>query len=155
MSTTIDARLKQLGIVLPVAPMPAANYVPYVQVGNMLFVAGQVSQNKNGFVVGKLGLNFSLEQGYDAAKLCGIALISQLKSACDDDLNRVKRVIRLGGFVNSTSEFTDHPKVINGASDLMVAVFGDAGKHSRAAVGSSSLPFGVAVEIDGIFELAS
>ena len=155
MSTTIDARLKQLGIVLPVAPMPAANYVPYVQVGNMLFVAGQVSQNKNGFVVGKLGLNFSLEDGYDAAKLCGIALISQLKSACDDDLNRVKRVIRLGGFVNSTSEFTDHPKVINGASDLMVAVFGDAGKHSRAAVGSSSLPFGVAVEIDGIFELAS
>ncbi len=155
MSTTIDARLKQLGIVLPVAPMPAANYVPYVQVGNMLFVAGQVSQNKNGFVVGKLGLNFSLEEGYDAAKLCGIALISQLKSACDDDLNRVKRVIRLGGFVNSTSEFTDHPKVINGASDLMVAVFGDAGKHSRAAVGSSSLPFGVAVEIDGIFELAS
>ena len=155
MSTTIDVRLKQLGIVLPVAPMPAANYVPYVQVGNMLFVAGQVSQNKNGFVVGKLGLNFSLEEGYDAAKLCGIALISQLKSACDDDLNRVKRVIRLGGFVNSTSEFTDHPKVINGASDLMVAVFGDAGKHSRAAVGSSSLPFGVAVEIDGIFELAS
>ena len=155
MSTTIDARLKQLGIVLPVAAMPAANYVPYVLVGNMLFVAGQVSQNKNGFVVGKLGLNFSLEQGYDAAKLCGIALISQLKSACDDDLNRVKRVIRLGGFVNSTSEFTDHPKVINGASDLMVAVFGDAGKHSRAAVGSSSLPFGVAVEIDGIFELAS
>ena len=155
MSTTIDARLKKLEIVLPVAPMPAANYVPYVQVGNMLFVAGQVSQNKNGFVVGKLGLNFSLEEGYDAAKLCGIALISQLKSACDDDLNRVKRVIRLGGFVNSTSEFTDHPKVINGASDLMVAVFGDAGKHSRAAVGSSSLPFGVAVEIDGIFELAS
>ena len=155
MSTTIDARLKQLGIVLPVAPMPAANYVPYVLVGNMLFVAGQVSQNKNGFVVGKLGLNFSLEEGYEAAKLCGIALISQLKSACDDDLNRVKRVIRLGGFVNSTSEFTDHPKVINGASDLMVAVFGDAGKHSRAAVGSSSLPFGVAVEIDGIFELAS
>ena len=119
----------------------------------MLFESGQISQNSNGPVLGKLGDNFSLDDGYEAARLCGLALIAQVKSACNDDWSRLRRVVRLGGFVNCTQDFMEHPKVINGASDLMVKVFGDKGRHARAAVGSSSLPLGVAVEIDGIFEL--
>ena len=154
MSTNIEETLKNLGIELPTAPAPAANYVPYVTIGNLLFVSGQLAQNTTGFVTGKLGLDLTIEEGYKAARLCGISLISQLKSACNGDLNKVKSVVRLGGFINSTADFSEHPKVVNGASDLMVEVFGDIGKHSRAAVGSSSLPFGVAVEVDGIFEIS-
>ncbi len=153
MSNKINQRLKSLGIVLPNAAAPAANYVPFVRCGTMLFVSGQISQNSNGPVLGKLGDNFSLDDGYEAARLCGLALIAQVKSACNDDWSRLRRVVRLGGFVNCTQDFMEHPKVINGASDLMVKVFGDKGRHARAAVGSSSLPLGVAVEIDGIFEL--
>ena len=153
MSTNIEDKLKNLGIVLPSAPAPAANYVPYVKTGSTLYVSGQISQNESGFITGKLGLNLSTEEGYQAARYCAILLISQLKLACNGDLNKVESVVRLGGFVNSDPDFLDHPKVINGASDLMVEIFGDKGKHSRAATGASSLPFGVAVEVDGIFEI--
>ena len=153
MSTNIEEKLKNLGIVLPSAPAPAANYVPYIKTGSTLYVSGQISQNESGFITGKLGLNLSTEEGYQAARYCAILLISQLKLACHGDLNKVENVVRLGGFVNSAPDFLEHPKVINGASDLMVEIFGDKGKHSRAATGASSLPFGVAVEVDGIFEI--
>ena len=153
MSNDIEKRLVDLNIKLPTAAAPAANYVPYVRAGNMLFVSGQVSQSTEGLVIGKLGSDFSLDDGYKAARLCGLALIAQVKSACGNDLSKLKRVVRLGGFVNCTSDFTDQPKIINGASDLMVEVFAKKGAHSRAAVGSISLPMGVAVEVDGIFEL--
>ena len=154
MPNEIEDKLKSLGIALPSAAAPAANYIPFVVAGNLLYVSGQISQSSNGLVVGKLGSNFSLEDGYSAARLCGLALIAQVKVACDGDWNRLKRVVRLGGFVNCANDFMDHPKIINGASDLMVEVFGDRGVHSRAAVGSSSLPLGVAVEVDGMFELS-
>ena len=153
MSNDIEKRLVELKITLPNAAAPAANYVPFVRVGNMLFVSGQVSQDSDGLVIGKLGADFSLDNGYKAARLCGLALIAQVKSACGNDLSKLKRVIRLGGFVNCTGDFIEHPKIINGASDLMVEVFGERGTHSRAAVGSASLPMGVAVEVDGVFEL--
>ena len=153
MVNKIEQNLQELGIVLPNAAAPAANYVPYVRIGNLLFVSGQISQNLEGLVVGKLGYNFSLDEGYQAARWCGLALISQVKSACDDDLSRLKKVVRLGGFVNCTSDFKDHPKVINGASDLIASIFDEAGMHSRAAVSTNSLPLGVAVEVDAIFEL--
>ena len=153
MSTNIEDKLKNLGILLPSAPAPAANYVPYVKTGSTLYVSGQISQNESGFITGKLGLNLSTEEGYQAARYCAILIISQLKLACNGDLNKVESVVRLGGFVNSVPDFLDHPKVINGASDLMLEIFGDKGKHSRAATGASSLPFGVAVEVDGIFEI--
>ena len=149
-----EAKLKELGIELSEAPAPAANYIPYVISGNMVYVSGQISMGPNGMMTGKLGDTVSVEEGQAAARLCAINLITQLKSACGGDLSRLKRVVRLGGFVNCTSDFTDQPEVINGASDLMVAVFGDAGRHARAAVGSSSLPRGVAVEVDGIFEIS-
>ena len=153
MPNEIEEKLKDLGISLPNAAPPAANYVPYVRMGNLLFVSGQIAQNTDGVVLGKLGVNFNLDQGYDAARLCGLALIAQVKFACRGNWTLFKRVVKLGGFVNCTDDFKDHPKVINGASDLMVKVFGDKGKHARAAVGCSSLPLGVAVEVDGIFEL--
>jgi enamine deaminase RidA (YjgF/YER057c/UK114 family) len=121
--------------------------------GDMVYISGQISGDANGRINGKLGENFSVEQGQLAAKSCGINLIAQLKAACDGDLDRLVQVVKLGGFVNCTADFTDHPKVINGASDLMVEVFGEAGKHARAAVGSSSLPLGVAVEIEGVFQI--
>ena len=154
MPNGIEQKLNELGIVLPNAAAPAANYVPYVRSGNMLFVSGQISQSADGLVCGKLGSNFGLDDGYNAARLCGLALIAQVKSACEGDWGRFNRVVRLGGFVNCTDAFTEHPKIINGASDLMVEVFGEKGAHARAAVGSSSLPLGVAVEVDGIFELS-
>jgi enamine deaminase RidA (YjgF/YER057c/UK114 family) len=153
MSNDIEKRLEDLNITLPNAAAPAANYVPYVRAGNMLFVSGQISQGSDGLVTGKLGLDLSLDDGYKAARLCGIALMAQVKSACGNDWSKLKRVVKLGGFVNCTGDFNDHPKVINGASDLMVEVFGEKGAHSRAAVGSVSLPLGVAVEVDGVFEL--
>ena len=153
MSLNYEKRLLELGITLPDAPAPAANYVPYVIVDNMVFVSGQISGDSSGRINGKLGQDFTVEQGQAAAKSCAINLISQVKAACGGDLDRVMQVVKLGGFVNCTADFTDHPKVINGASDLMVEVFGNVGKHARAAVGSSSLPLGVAVEIEGIFKI--
>ena len=151
----IDARLAELGIALPQAAAPAGAYVPYVVSGNLVFVSGQITL-ENGEIKhkGRLGESMGVDEGYAAARLCGLNLIAQVRGACAGDLDRVKRVVRLGGFVNSAADFTDQPKVINGASDLMVEVFGDAGRHARAAVGAPSLPLGVSVEVDGIFEIA-
>lgn len=149
---SIEQTLADKGITLPEAPMPAANYVPFVQTGNLVFISGQISADENGLITGKLGDGTSVEDGAQAARRCGLALIAQLKSAVGD-LDRVTRVVKLTGFVNSTPDFTDQPKVINGCSDLMVEVFGDAGRHARAAVSAPSLPFGVAVEIEAVFEV--
>ncbi|WP_022705782.1 RidA family protein [Paracoccus zeaxanthinifaciens] len=150
---SVEQTLADKGITLPEAPMPAANYVPFVQTGNLVFISGQISADENGLITGKVGDGTSVEDGAAAARRCGLALIAQLKAAIGD-LDRVTRVVKLTGFVNSTPDFTDQPKVINGCSDLMVEVFGDAGRHSRAAVSAPSLPFGVAVEIEAIFEIA-
>ncbi|MBC9247912.1 RidA family protein [Paracoccus sp. 11-3] len=149
---SIEARLKELNITLPDAPAPAANYVPFVQSGNLVFVSGQISANENGLITGKLGADLDVAAGQAAARRCGLALIAQLQAAIGD-LDRVVRVVKLGGFVNSTADFTDQPKVVNGCSDLMVEVFGDAGRHARAAVSAPSLPLGVAVEVDAVFEV--
>jgi enamine deaminase RidA (YjgF/YER057c/UK114 family) len=151
---SIDARLKELGISLPEAPAPAANYVPYVISGPLVFVSGQISRDDNGLITGKLGGGLTIEQGQAAARACALALIAQLRAACGGDLGRLRRVVKLTAFVNCTPDFTDQPQVVNGASDLMVAVFGDAGRHARAAVGAPSLPLGVAVEVEGVFEIA-
>lgn len=148
-----DARLRQLNITLPDAPMPAANYVPYVQSGNLLFVSGQISAGPEGLIRGRLGEDMGVAQGADAARACGLALIAQARAALGS-LDRVARVVKLTGFVSSTPEFTDQPEVINGCSDLMVEVFGEAGRHARAAVSAAALPRGVAVEIEAIFEIA-
>ncbi|MDB6176818.1 RidA family protein [Paracoccus sp. Z330] len=149
---SIEARLTEKGISLPDAPAPAANYVPYVQSGNLVYVSGQISADENGLITGKLGENVDVEAGAAAARRCGLALIAQLRAATGS-LDKVKRVVKLTGFVNSTPDFTDQPKVINGCSDLMVEVFGDAGAHARAAVSAPALPLGVAVEIEAIFEV--
>ena len=154
MSGKFETRLAEIGIELPNPSTPAANYVPFVQVGDLVYISGQISMDANGLVQGKLGDGFSLDDAHAAARLCGINLIAQVRAACDGDLDRLVRVVKLNGFVNATQDFTDHPKVINGASDLMVEVFGDQGRHARAAVGSSSLPLGVAVEVEGIFQIA-
>ena len=153
MSNAIETRLSELEISLPEAAAPAANYVPFVKVGNLVHVSGQVSQDAEGLVKGKLGDDMELEAGAAAAKLCAIGLLAQAKAACGGDLSKLKRVVKLTGFVNSTLEFTDQPKVINGASDFLVEVLGEAGRHARSAVSAASLPFGVAVEIEGIFEV--
>ena len=150
----INATLIDKGIVLPDAPPPAANYIPYVKIDKLVFVSGQVSQNENGFIRGVLGKDLSVEEGYNAARQCAISLLAQLKSAVNGDLNKVTKVVKLGGFVNSAPEFTEQPSVINGASDLLVELFGEKGRHARTAVGAN-LPLGVAVEIDGIFEVDS
>lgn len=150
---TIEARLAELGVTLPDAPAPAANYVPFVVTGTLVHVSGQVAQDENGLIKGKLGADTSIEQGAQAARRCAISLLAQLRNACGGDLSRLSRVVKLTGFVNSTADFTDQPKVINGASDFLVAVLGDAGRHARSAVSAASLPFGVAVEIDAIFEI--
>ncbi len=150
---SIETRLAELGITLPDAPAPAANYVPFVQVGDTVYISGQVSANADGFIVGKLGADMSVEDGAAAAKTCAISLLAQVKAACGGDLGRLVRVVKLTGFVNSTAEFGDQPKVINGASDFLVEALGDMGKHSRSAVSAASLPFGVAVEIEGIFQI--
>jgi len=155
MSGRIDARLKELGLELPQATAPIANYVPYTVSGKLVVVSGQVSvRNGKPEYVGKLGAGISIAEGQDAAKLCALNIVAHLKNACGGDLDKVKRVLRIGGFVNCTPEFTEMPQVVNGASDLMVAVFGEAGKHARAAVGVSSLPLGVAVEVEAMVELA-
>jgi len=153
MAGQIESRLNELGIVLPDAPAPAANYVPTVRTGDLLFVSGQVAKTDEGLIVGTLGDGFSVEAGQAAARICGLNLIAQAKAACGGDLDRVRRVVKLVGFVHATSDFGNHPAVINGASDLMVEVFGDKGRHARSAVGSSSLPFGIAVEVEAIFEV--
>ena len=154
MTGIYEKKLSEEGITLPGAPAPAANYVPYVRVGDVLYVSGQISQNSSGLILGKLGENMTTDQGAEAAKFCAINLLAQVKSACAGDLDRLVRVIKLTGFVNSMPDFTQQPQVINGASDLMGKVLGDAGKHARVAVSASSLPLGVAVEIDGIFQIA-
>jgi len=150
----IDARLAELGLTLPDAPAPAANYVPHVTSGGMLYVSGQISQGTGGLIKGKLGETLSTEQGTDAARSCALSLLAQARAACGGDFGRLKRVVKLIGFVNCTPDFTEQPKVINGASDLLVEVMGEAGRHARSAVGTVSLPLGVAVEIEAIFELA-
>ncbi|HTY68472.1 MAG TPA: RidA family protein [Alphaproteobacteria bacterium] len=154
MAGKIDARLKELGITLPEAPMPVANYVPSVRSGNLLFVSGQVPMEggKPQFI-GKVGREFKIEDGQKAARLCALNVIAQVRAALGGDLDKVKRCVRVGGFVNCTPEFGDQPQVINGASDLFVQVFGDAGKHARAAVGVSALPRGVAAEVEAVFEV--
>ena len=149
----IDARLAELGVTLPDAPMPAANYVPWVRSGDLVFVSGQISQGPDGLVTGKLGHGMAVEGGAAAAKLCALSLLAQVKAACGGDLSKLRRVVKLTGFVNSTPDFTDQPKVINGASDFLVELLGDAGRHSRSAVSAAALPLGVAVEIEGIFEV--
>lgn len=154
MSGKFEARLADLGITLPNSPAPAANYVPFVQVGDLVYVSGQISMDADGMIKGKLGDGMSIEDAYAAARTCGINLIAQLKSACEGDLDRLVRVVKLNGFVNGTQDFGDHPAVINGTSDLMVEVFGEQGRHARAAVGTSSLPFGVAVEVEGVFQIS-
>ena len=150
----INSTLIDKGIVLPDAPPPAANYIPFVKIDKLVFISGQVSQNENGFIKGVLGKDLDVEQGYSAARQCGISLLAQLKNAVKGDLNKVTKVVKLGGFVNSALDFTDQPSVINGASDLFVELFGEKGRHARTAVGAN-LPLGVAVEIDGIFEVES
>jgi enamine deaminase RidA (YjgF/YER057c/UK114 family) len=153
--SALETRLTALGVTLPSAPAPAANYVPFVQVGSLVHISGQISRDAaGGLILGKLGATLDAAQGAEAAKTCAIALLAQLKAACGGDLDRAVRAVKLTGFVNSTADFTDQPKVINGASDFLVAVMGDAGRHARSAVSAASLPFGVAVEIEGIFEIA-
>lgn len=151
----VDARLAELGITLPTPAAPAANYVPTVRSGNLVFVAGQVTFDAQGKpqYIGKLGREFDVAQGQQAAKLCAINILAQMKAALGGDLDRIVRCVRVGGFVNAVPDFTDHPKVINGASDLLVQALGDAGKHARAAIGVGSLPLGVACEVEAVFEV--
>lgn len=150
----IEDHLKTLKIELPNAAAPMANYIPAVRAGNLLFVSGQICQwNGERRFTGKLGAEISLADGQAAARLCGLNLLAQAKRALDGDLDRIVRVVRLGGFVNAVPGFAEQPQVVNGASDLMVEVFGDAGRHARAAVGVGSLPGGAAVEVDAVFEV--
>ena len=149
-----EDKIKELKIELPEAKPPVGNYVATKIVGNLLYVYGQVSVNSNGELIkGKVGKDLTTDEAYKAAERCGISIISQVKSACEGDLSKVKSCIKLTGFVNSTDDYTEQPKVINGASDLIVSIFGDAGMHTRAAVSTNSLPLGVSVEVDAIFEL--
>ena len=151
---SFEEKIKELKIDLPEAKAPVGSYIATKKVGKLLFISGQISINSNGELIkGKIGKDLSLEDGYNAAKNCGLSIISQVKKACDDDLSKVKSCIKLTGFVNSTDDFIDQPKIINGASDLIASVFGEAGMHTRAAVSTNSLPLGVAVEVDAIFEL--
>lgn len=148
-----ETRLAAMGVTLPDAPAPAANYVPSVIVGDIVYISGQISHDADGFITGKLGADLTTEQGAAAARSCAISLLAQVKAACGGDLSRLVRAVKLTGFVNSTPDFTEQPKVINGASDFLVAALGDAGKHARSAVSAAALPFNVAVEIEGIFQI--
>ncbi len=148
-----EKKLAEMGVTLPEAPAPAANYVPYVQVGDMVYVSGQISKGDDGLITGKLGDDMEVSAGAAAARVCAINLLAQVKAACGGDLDRLVQVVKLGGFVNSTPDFVDQPQVINGASDFIGEALGEAGKHARAAVSSPSLPFGVAVEIEGVFQI--
>ena len=154
MSEKIITRLAKLGITIPEVSSPAGSYVSYVSSGKLIFVSGQITVwNGELRFVGKVGEDLSLKEGIEAARLCGLNLIAQVRHAAGGELEKIKQVIKLGGFVNASSNFKEHPKVINGASDLMLEVFGKSGIHARYAVGVASLPLGVAVEVDGIFEL--
>ena len=153
MTNPIEARLADMGITLDTPPAPAANYVPSVRVGNTLYVSGQISQNADGLITGKVGADLTTEEGAAAAKTCAISLLAQVKAATGGDLSKLVRVVKLTGFVNSTPEYSEQPKVINGCSDFLVEVLGDAGRHARSAVSAGALPLNVAVEIEGIFEL--
>ena len=149
-----ENKLRELGISLPEAKAPVGNYVATKITGKLLFISGQISINENGELIkGKIGKDLDTDAGYNAAKRCALSIIAQVKKACDNDLSKIKSCIKLTGFVNSTDNFVDQPKVINGASDLIAEVFGDAGMHTRAAVSTNSLPLGVSVEVDAIFEL--
>ena len=147
-------KIKELNINLPEAPDPVGAYVATKKVGNLLFVSGQISMNENGELIkGKLGKDLDINNGYKAAERCALSLVAQAKKACNNDLSQIKSCIKITGFVNSTDQFIDQPKIINGASDTITKIFGDSGKHARAAVSVNSLPLGVAVEVDAIFEL--
>lgn len=148
---SVSDRLKAAGVTLPDARPPVANYVPFVMTGNLLFISGQVSVTPDGLIKGRLGEDMTVEQGQQAARACAINLIAQIKSALGD-LDRVTRIVKLGGFVNAAGDFTDIPKVVNGCSDLMVEIFGDKGRHARAAVACPVLPMGAAVEVDAVVE---
>ena len=150
----IEENINKLGIVIPDAPAPVGAYVAFKIVNKLLFISGQISVDSNGrFIKGKVGKDIDLKKGQEAAKLCAINIIAQAKKACSGDLEKISSCIKLTGFVNSSDEFIDQPKIINGASELISAVFGENGKHTRAAISVNSLPLGVAVEIDAIFEL--
>ena len=149
-----EKKINELGIKLPKAADPVGSYVATKIAGKMLFISGQISIDDNGQLIkGKVGKDLDTEAGYNAAKRCALSIVAQVKKSCDDDLSKIKSCIKLTGFVNSTDIFTEQPKVINGASDLIASIFGDAGMHTRAAVSANSLPLGVAVEVDAIFEL--
>ena len=149
-----DDKIKELKIILPEAKPPVGNYVATKISGKILFISGQISVDENGQLIkGKVGKDLDTDAGYNAAKRCALSIIAQVKKACNNDLSKIKSCIKLTGFVNSTNDFTDQPKVINGASDLIALVFGESGMHARAAVSSNSLPLGVAVEVDAVFEL--
>ena len=149
-----DKKILELNIKLPDAKAPVGSYVATKIVGKLLFISGQISINEKGELIkGKVGKDLSTEDGYNAAKRCGLSIVSQIKKACDNDLSKIKSCVKLTGFVNSTDNFTEQPKVINGASDIVASIFGDAGMHTRAAVSTNSLPLGVSVEVDAIFEL--
>ena len=150
-----EENLKKLNLVLPSAPAPVGDYVAYKRTGNLVFVSGQVSFGENGLLIkGKVGTDLTLEQGQEAAKSCALNILSQIKAACNGDLNKVKSCIKLTGFVNSKDDFTDQPKVINGASELIANILEENGKHARAAVSVNSLPLGAAVEVEAIFEVS-
>ncbi len=154
MAGSIEATLSQLGLALPPAAKPVANYVPYVITGNLVFISGQITAGPNGFeYIGKIGEDFDVETGKKAARLCVLNVLAQLKAACDGDLDRVTRCVRLGGFINAVPQFKDHASIVNGASDLIADVFGERGRHARTSIGVASLPFGVAVEIEALFEI--
>ena len=149
-----EKKIKELKINLPEAKPPVGSYVATKIVGNLLYISGQISISENGELIkGKVGKDLSVDDGYKAAERCGLSIISQAKVACNGDLSKIKSCVKLTGFVNSTDDFTDQPKIINGASDLIASVFGEAGMHTRAAVSTNSLPLGVSVEVDAIFEL--
>ena len=149
-----ENKIKELGIILPEAKAPVGNYVATKIVGKFLFISGQISINEKGELIkGKVGKDLNTDSGYDAAKRCALSIVAQVKKACGGDLSKVKSCVKLTGFVNSTEDFIEQPKVINGASDLIASIFGEAGMHTRAAVSTNSLPLGVSVEVDAIFEL--
>tara|TARA_B100000965_G_C19417629_1_gene680678 strand:+ start:55 stop:516 length:462 start_codon:yes stop_codon:yes gene_type:complete len=151
---TIENKIKDLGLTLPKATDPVGSYLATKFVGKLLYISGQISINEKGELIkGKLGKDLKTEDGYEAAKRCGLSIVSQVKKACGDDLSKVKSCVKLTGFVNSVEDFTEQPKVINGASELIVSIFGDAGMHTRAAVSTNSLPLGVSVEVDAVFEI--
>ena len=149
-----ENKIKELKILLPEAKLPVGSYVATKIVGKLLYISGQISISENGELIkGKIGKDLTTEDGYKAAERCGLSIVAQAKKACDDDLSKIKSCVKLTGFVNSSEDFIEQPKVINGASDLIASIFGDAGMHTRAAVSTNSLPLGVSVEVDAIFEL--